>query len=173
MFGSSRPFQHRVYLLRTIVASWLLASLSARAGSLPSPEMTESRQWMAARFEAGPDAKSTQPFFSFTYGAKPSAELLRTWAVTRATRPLDGQRTEHTLTYTDPATGLVVRCVGVASARAAQSARSGGRSTRIAVVDRPRPSGPDQEPLVPGSATVSVGRGRSALARLRNADSAR
>ena len=30
-----------------------------------------------------------------------------------ASRQLDGQRTEHTLTYTDPKTGLVVRCVGI------------------------------------------------------------
>jgi len=54
-----------------------------------------------------------EPCFSFTYDGKPSAELLKAWELKRARRPLDAQRTQHTLTYTDPKTGLVVRCVGV------------------------------------------------------------
>jgi alpha-galactosidase len=56
---------------------------------------------------------TTDPFFSFTYDGKPSAELLRTWERKRETARLDAQRTQHTLTYTDPQTGLVVRCVGI------------------------------------------------------------
>jgi len=51
--------------------------------------------------------------FSFTYGGKPSAELLKTWALKRQSRKLDDQRTEHTLTYTDPQTALVLRCVAI------------------------------------------------------------
>jgi alpha-galactosidase len=39
--------------------------------------------------------------------------LLAAWKLKRASRPLDKQRTEHTLTYTDPKTGLQLRCVGV------------------------------------------------------------
>ncbi len=54
-----------------------------------------------------------EPFFSFTYGGKPSAELLKTWKLDRTKRELDANRMEHTLTYTDPKTGLVVRCVGI------------------------------------------------------------
>lgn len=56
------------------------------------------------------------PFFSFVYGDKPSSELLPQWRMERASRPLDGARTEHTLTYTDPVTGLVASVVGVAYA---------------------------------------------------------
>ena len=51
--------------------------------------------------------------FSFTYVGKPSAELLKSWALKRQSRKLDDQRTEHTLTYTDPQTGLVLRCVAI------------------------------------------------------------
>ena len=51
--------------------------------------------------------RGIEPFFSFTYDGKPSAELLKTWKLDRATRKLDDKRTEHTLTYTDPKTGLV------------------------------------------------------------------
>jgi alpha-galactosidase len=58
-------------------------------------------------------AYDSQPFFSFTYGGRPSSELLGTWELKRSSRPLDDQQIEHTLTYTDPKTGLVIRCVGV------------------------------------------------------------
>lgn len=56
---------------------------------------------------------SVEPFFSFTYGGKPSAELLKSWNLERTSRTLDDQRKERTLIYTDPKTGLIVRCVGV------------------------------------------------------------
>ena len=44
--------------------------------------------------------------FSFTYGGKPSAQLLPTWERTVSERPLDGTRTLRTIAYKDPATGL-------------------------------------------------------------------
>jgi alpha-galactosidase len=75
----------------------------------PSPEeMALSRQWAAARFEA-----AVEPCFSFRYDGKPSHELLKTWPCQHASRALDDQRTEFTNVYTDPSTGLVVRCVAV------------------------------------------------------------
>ena len=63
----------------------------------------------------GPDYQpySAEPLFSFSYDGKSSAELLRTWKREQSTRKLDESRTEQTLTYTDPKSGLVVRCVGV------------------------------------------------------------
>ncbi|MBN2293328.1 MAG: alpha-galactosidase [Pirellulales bacterium] len=51
--------------------------------------------------------------FSFTYDGKPSVELLKTWPRKQNTRKLDDKRNEHTLSYTDPQTGLVVRCVAI------------------------------------------------------------
>jgi alpha-galactosidase len=56
---------------------------------------------------------TTEPPFSFVYGGEASAELLRRWESEKSVRALDEQRTERTLTYTDPETGLVVRCVAV------------------------------------------------------------
>jgi alpha-galactosidase len=55
----------------------------------------------------------TQPPFSFVYDGKSSAELLKSWKTNCTSQKLDSQRTEHTLTYSDPAGGLEVRCVGV------------------------------------------------------------
>ena len=53
------------------------------------------------------------PPFSFVYGGRSSTSLLKDWNVNREVRQLDAQRTQHTLTYTDPKTALVVRCVAV------------------------------------------------------------
>ncbi|MBN2579074.1 MAG: alpha-galactosidase [Pirellulales bacterium] len=100
-------------LLCLAIPLWLASPPFADAGSPTAAEMTESRQWAAARFEGGKQSKDVEPFFSFTYGGKPSAELLKTWELKRSTRRLDDRRTEHTLTYTDPKTGLAVRCVGI------------------------------------------------------------
>ncbi|MBL7223728.1 MAG: alpha-galactosidase [Candidatus Brocadiae bacterium] len=54
-----------------------------------------------------------EPPFSFVYDGRPSVELLPTWKRQHAARKLDAQRTEHVVTYTEPKTGLVVRCVAV------------------------------------------------------------
>jgi alpha-galactosidase len=62
---------------------------------------------------AGRKPLSTEPPFTFTYNGKPSAELLREWKVARSSRDLDAKRAEHTLTCTDEATGLQVRCVAL------------------------------------------------------------
>jgi alpha-galactosidase len=53
------------------------------------------------------------PVFSFTYGGQPSSRLLPAWKVERASRAIDGNRTEHAIAYTDPQTGLAVRCRAV------------------------------------------------------------
>ena len=70
-------------------------------------EKTEARNWAAAKFAGN------EPFFSFTCGGKPSAEVLKAWDLKKATRQLDENRTEHLLIYTDHKTSLELRCVGV------------------------------------------------------------
>jgi alpha-galactosidase len=100
-------------LLCILVALNVLSMQFARAVAPTADEMTLSHQWAANHFETGPESKDAQPFFSFVYDDRPSAELLKTWELKRTTRQLDDKRTESTLTYTDPKTGLVLRCVGV------------------------------------------------------------
>jgi alpha-galactosidase len=53
------------------------------------------------------------PPFSFTYGGENSAALLGSWKLERSSTKFDQGRKQHFLAYTDPKTGLVVRCVGV------------------------------------------------------------
>jgi alpha-galactosidase len=56
---------------------------------------------------------TTEAPFSFVYGGKASAELLKEWPCQRGERKLDAQRTERTAVWSDPKTGLQVRLVGI------------------------------------------------------------
>ncbi len=56
---------------------------------------------------------TTNVAFSFRYGDRPSSDLLKMWESGRTSRRLDDNRMEHTLTYTDPQSGLVVRSVAI------------------------------------------------------------
>ncbi len=88
-------------------ADWADARVSLKDGrelwlaDLPLEEATERRLF------------SAEPPFSFTYGGKPSAELLKGWEVKRSSRKIDGNRTGRTLEWTDPKTGLVIHCDAV------------------------------------------------------------
>ncbi|MBN1420568.1 MAG: alpha-galactosidase [Planctomycetes bacterium] len=57
---------------------------------------------------------TADPPFSFTYGGKPSPELLAAWPCERKAETLDAARIRHTAAWRDPATGLEVRCAGIA-----------------------------------------------------------
>ena len=83
------------------------------AGALtPSPsEMAAARAWTAAHLAS--DQAHRQPAFSFAYGGKPVTRRLGGWRLQRASRRLDAARTEHTLAYADPQTGLQVRVEAV------------------------------------------------------------
>lgn len=96
--------------------------IGAQTVAPTADELAVAQRWAAAKFagvpaapaEVRPGDMDAGPFFSFRYDGTPSAELLKTWDLTRSSRELDAQRTEHTLVYRDPRTGLVLRCVGVA-----------------------------------------------------------
>ncbi len=121
----------RAFLSAFVVGALALAARPLRAADTVKPtadEMAEARRFVAAKFLA-PQATmpqkpgliagaegglfSTDPPFSFTYNGKPSSEFLPTWKVDRKSKKLDRHRTAHTVTYSDPAGGLSVRCEAV------------------------------------------------------------
>ena len=73
--------------------------------------MADCVQWIQATFEGGAGDLPTvltnagEPPFSFTYGGKSSADLLKTWKFKRERRALDAKRVQHTLLWTDPHLG--------------------------------------------------------------------
>ena len=57
--------------------------------------------------------KGSGPPVTFTYGGKPSAACLASWPRKHERKKIDENRTRHTIRWTDPKSGLVVRCVAV------------------------------------------------------------
>ncbi|MCP4639870.1 MAG: hypothetical protein GY851_05530 [bacterium] len=77
-------------------------------GAAEPDGMDQARAWAESAFAA-----PGQPFFSFTYGERSSAELLPGWNPQHQSEAIDDARTRHTLTWSDPETGLQVRCEAV------------------------------------------------------------
>ncbi|MCX5771350.1 MAG: alpha-galactosidase, partial [Candidatus Hydrogenedentes bacterium] len=86
-----------------------ILSVTVAAVEVTPAEMQDAQQWCSAAF----GSERAQPFFSFAYNGRPSSEFLPTWKTTSASRPIDSQRTQITLQYTDPVSGLEVRCEAV------------------------------------------------------------
>jgi alpha-galactosidase len=97
-------------------------------GVAPTPdELAAASQWATARFHAGqqtptpqatPSSELSPPgtsgaIFSFTYDGRSSDELLKQWSLQQSSRDRDQNQTERTLTWSDPVTGLQVRCVAI------------------------------------------------------------
>jgi len=71
-------------------------------------ETAQARAWFEKAFSEEPKQASAP--FSFVYGGTPSSSFLTNWKV-KAEKKDAGQGTEQrTLTYTDPATRLEIRC---------------------------------------------------------------
>jgi alpha-galactosidase len=103
------------------VATWVVLGLFL-AGVVqavtPQPEEFRLRDgWLGGTSLAGSTLGGAP--FSFVYDGKPFTAgadqhvPLQNWQTKHDTQKLDAQRTQHTLVYTDPATGLQVRCVTV------------------------------------------------------------
>ncbi|HOK78996.1 MAG TPA: hypothetical protein PLW35_14895 [Verrucomicrobiota bacterium] len=100
-----------------LICCLTITPLCGRAVTVRSDELTESRAWAETRLKAG------SPPFSFVYGGRPSQELLSGWLFKQNARRYEqgaaesharGKNlTEHVLSWTDPGTGLEVRCVGI------------------------------------------------------------
>jgi alpha-galactosidase len=94
-----------VAVAAAVSPAWAVAPTAA--------EIERAHTWAVERFGDDAKAPTAESPFSFKYGGQPSAELLKTWKLERTGRQLDDKRTERTLTWSDPKTGLVLRCVAV------------------------------------------------------------
>ncbi len=87
-----------------VAVLWLFAH-NAKAGQVVKPDST----WLQEHLL---NSKSQLPF-SFVYDRQSSEALLKVWPEKTTLRQLDAGRTEHTLVWTDPKTGLQVRLTAV------------------------------------------------------------
>jgi alpha-galactosidase len=118
-------YQQRAVMKWLLVIGAMIVYTCCRAEGLSAnaEEKALSRKWATAEFEGNRGSgkqsaglaiiNSDNPPFSFFYGGQSSRNLLKTWKTERSTRQLDNNRTEQTCTYTDPKSGLLVRCVAV------------------------------------------------------------
>ena len=72
-------------------------------------ELAAREDWVKSHLRA----QSRRLPFSFEFDARRSTEFLQDWPVCLSIRKLDKARTERTLAWTDPRSGLGVRCVAV------------------------------------------------------------
>ena len=71
-------------------------------------EIEQARKWAETACGSVADVP-----FSFVYDGRPSRESLPSWTYERSVRRIDDARTEHILSFADPATGLSIRCTGI------------------------------------------------------------
>ena len=88
-----------------IAASQWAATSFQGSQQVPTPQPTPSKEPRAPR--------TTSPPFSFSYNGRFSDELLNDWRLERTSRDRGQSQTERVLTWSDPKTGLRVRCVAV------------------------------------------------------------
>lgn len=75
----------------------------------PTPQESRAASAWTARHLLSPDVAGLP--FSFRCGQQTSSEWLGACLRRYETRALDANRTEHTVAFSDPATGLELRCV--------------------------------------------------------------
>jgi alpha-galactosidase len=85
------------------------AEKAAPAEAPKNEEMKMKNQWVQEHLT---DAKAKPPF-SFVYDGKASDGLLTEWSKKVESGKVDANRSQRTMTWTDPKTGLEVRCVAV------------------------------------------------------------
>ena len=101
----------RMLNLTGVMVLLILSGGSAGAAGFVQPEELHQRDLWAGENLFAPQAKMLP--FSFSYGGKPSAQLLAEWPMKQTSAKLDAFRTQHTRVWIDAKTGLEVRCVGV------------------------------------------------------------
>jgi alpha-galactosidase len=108
--GSVRRLKQLGTFGAAVILLTALAEVSAHATVTVAPaEMTLKTDWVQKNFLK----HSKAPPFSFTCGGKSSVALLRAWRRVDVRRALDANRTKRVITWTDAASGLVVKCVAV------------------------------------------------------------
>ena len=92
-----------------MVLGILVQRAAGRPAEFVTPgEMLRKSDWIKTHLET---ARPSLPF-SFVYGGRASEDLLQAWPKDRETTRIDTAR-RRTMTWTDPASGLEVRCVAV------------------------------------------------------------
>jgi len=114
MIQNCATVMKRTILLPLLASGLIIAAAApARAGQSTPSEIAERQNWVVARFAGESTTNTADLPFSFLYGDQSSRDLLKRWKVKRTRRDLDAHRHEIQTAWTDPQSGLEVRCVAV------------------------------------------------------------
>jgi alpha-galactosidase len=92
--------------LAGLVILVMVCGASPSPGAIPSADEVKSRSiWLKNHFGSG----TATPPCSFTYASREAGQLLAKWKRASSTHAFT-DRTLHTTSFTDPQTGLIVRC---------------------------------------------------------------
>lgn len=86
-----------------LMAGLVFAPAGFAAAPVRGPEYAEAEAW----------GSNLQSAFSFTYAGQSSREIMPGWQSRSTLHDLDAQRQQTEVSYTDPKTGLEVRCVAI------------------------------------------------------------
>ena len=100
---------HSICIVSLVVALFLCLTGPAWAVSPNAEELGAAQRWSSVHLGGDPAALP----FSFTFGGRPSNELLKRWPLEQSTKRLDERRTRHTLTFADPQSKVEVRCEAI------------------------------------------------------------
>jgi alpha-galactosidase len=89
--------------------AWLAAQTAQAVVTVAPAELAQKDGWVRANFLS---PESTPPF-SFLYDSQASPAFLHAWNRARIDSVLDGNRTQHVLTWTNASSDLQVKCVAV------------------------------------------------------------
>jgi alpha-galactosidase len=98
-------FEQGVRFLALAILALILVTNYAKAASNKPDSLRQDNQWLKEHLLDD----SAQPPFSFAYDRQGSSALLKAWPKKTETKQLDDLRTEHSVIWTDPKTGLRVR----------------------------------------------------------------
>jgi hypothetical protein len=97
-------------LLMILLSVGRSVSAQGTATEMGNSTALSPREWIKDRVLGSNSASFP---FSFTCDGHASRELLGLWAKEATVTRLDSARTQHTVTWTGPKTGLAVRCVAI------------------------------------------------------------
>lgn len=98
-------FEQGLRFLALVILGLILITNYAKAASSKPDGLHHDNQWLKEHLLNG----NAQPPFSFAYDRQGSSVLLKAWPRRIETTQLDDIRTEHSIIWTDPKTGLRVR----------------------------------------------------------------
>ena len=84
--GQGTPIKH---LLVAAGILFMALGVKMQAVTVTTTEMSAARQWVAGHWEGVGESNTPALPFSFRYGGRPSADLLKGWKYERSSKKLD------------------------------------------------------------------------------------